>query len=148
MAIRDSQRQRCKACGRPDGFNFQVPDDVWNRIVPDEYKNLVLCLLCFDRFALEAGVNYTSRISDVMFVGDGAYFGFGIKRRSWSPTRTDSFLGFPCRDTDYKARRLLAFLTTGVRPSLMSAIPTNSGKSAMYRVLFSFYRSYKSLLGN
>jgi hypothetical protein len=80
---RDPQRQTCKCCLRPDGFSFHLPDDVWNRIVPEEYRNRVLCLFCFDRFALEAGADYTSYISDMMFVGDAADFDLQITRRLW-----------------------------------------------------------------
>ena len=31
----DPQQQTCKVCGRPDKFNFHVPDAVWEWIVPE-----------------------------------------------------------------------------------------------------------------
>jgi hypothetical protein len=30
------QRQTCKACGRPNKFDFHVPDKVWAAVVPPE----------------------------------------------------------------------------------------------------------------
>lgn len=67
-----AQRQTCKVCGRPDKFNFDVPDDHWSRIVPDPYRRSVICLGCFDTFALAAGQEYA--LTAVQFVGDQGVF--------------------------------------------------------------------------
>jgi hypothetical protein len=65
-------RQTCKACGRPDKFNFEVSDVDWNEIVPQQYRGLVLCLSCFDLFAAAGGHEYT--LVAMQFVGDqGVY---------------------------------------------------------------------------
>ena len=85
MNAGSSQRQRCKVCGRPDGFNFRVPDSVWERIVPRRYWGRVVCLFCFDHFALETRVDYSRYISDVVFVGDAAHLDFAITRSLWIP---------------------------------------------------------------
>lgn len=84
MVFRDSQRQTCKACGRPDGFNFHVPDGLWLAVVPPEYQKRALCLLCFDQFAVRAKKDYPPHITDILFVGCGAHFDFSVKRRLWA----------------------------------------------------------------
>lgn len=61
-------RQTCKVCGRPDKFNFSVPDHEWARIVPEAYRGLVVCLACFDLFAHARGEDYALGI--LYFVGD------------------------------------------------------------------------------
>jgi hypothetical protein len=70
------QRQTCKACGRPDKFDFHVPDAIWQRVVPLRYRNRVLCLYCFDGFAAERGIEYAPHLRTLWFAGDGAKFEF------------------------------------------------------------------------
>ncbi len=53
-------REICKRCGRENPLGFTVPDEVWNKAVPPEYRNKELCILCFDEFATYAGVDWTS----------------------------------------------------------------------------------------
>lgn len=69
-----SQRQMCKICGRPDYFNFYVPDPVWEAIVPEDHQQHAVCLTCFDRLARERGVTYT--IDQLGFAGDQMTFQF------------------------------------------------------------------------
>jgi len=61
-------RQTCKACGRPDKFNFKVPDSQWEAIVPEEFRKRVLCLPCFDDFAVTAKLHY--HLDSLFFAGD------------------------------------------------------------------------------
>jgi hypothetical protein len=63
-------RQTCKACGRPDKFNFHVGDEEWGRIVPPGLLTRVVCLGCFDEFAARAGETYS--LVSLYFVGDQA----------------------------------------------------------------------------
>lgn len=70
------QRQTCKVCGRPDKFNFHVPDQIWNEVVPEEYRNRVVCLYCFDEFAERAGKRYAASLRELIFAGDAATFFF------------------------------------------------------------------------
>jgi hypothetical protein len=67
-------RQRCKACGRSDKFDFHVPDDLWSAVVPGDLVNRVVCLSCFDDFAAERGVEYARSLRAVFFAGDRAAF--------------------------------------------------------------------------
>ena len=71
-----TKRQTCKACGRPDKFDFHVPDDVWKRVVPVEYQNRVVCLACFDEFAFERQIDYSDSLEVLCFAGDQATFKF------------------------------------------------------------------------
>ena len=74
--------QRCKLCGRADGIDFQITDNVWKQI-SGQFKNSVLCLRCFDYLANVKGIEYLDSIDDeVCFVGDAANFTFKIVSRS------------------------------------------------------------------
>lgn len=53
-------RERCKCCGRANPVGFNVPDEVWQASVPDEFKGRVLCIMCFDQFATERGVDWSA----------------------------------------------------------------------------------------
>lgn len=70
------QRQTCKACGRPDKFDFSVPDELWAAVVPERLQNFVVCLACFDAFAYERNVSYGAAIRELLFVGNRASFRF------------------------------------------------------------------------
>lgn len=78
----DPTRQTCKACGRPDKFDFHVPDTVWTAVVPAELTNRVVCLGCFDGFACEKGVAYGSSLTTLFFAGDQAAIEFKTARAS------------------------------------------------------------------
>jgi len=73
-------QQTCKVCGRPDKFDFHVPDEVWVAVVPEEYRNRVVCLGCFDEFAQERRVDYATRLSVLWFAGRAATFRFDVAR--------------------------------------------------------------------
>jgi hypothetical protein len=70
------QRQTCKVCGRPEKFNFHVPDAVWEAVVPDRYRQLVVCLYCFDSFANERDVTYATSLETLYFAGDRGVLAF------------------------------------------------------------------------
>lgn len=72
----DQDRQVCKACGRPDKFDFAVPDDLWKSVVPLPLTALAVCLYCFDRFAHEKNIDYARHIDKLYFAGDQASFVF------------------------------------------------------------------------
>lgn len=64
------QQQRCKACWRADGFDFNVPDETWIAVVPEALRNRVVCLACFDHFAEERAVEYAPHIQTLHFAGE------------------------------------------------------------------------------
>lgn len=72
--------QTCKVCGRPTGFNWHVPDVIWEEIVPKKYGEHMVCLVCFDQFAYERGVDYAPYLSDFVFAGDQASFIFDVAK--------------------------------------------------------------------
>ena len=78
-------RQVCKACGRPDYWNFDVPDTLWAAIVPNELQNRVVCLQCFDAFALERGVKYAASLTAICFAGEMAALELAVARASDRP---------------------------------------------------------------
>lgn len=69
-------QQTCKACGQPDKFNFSVPDEVWDAVVPDGLQTKVICLYCFDEFAKTRNVDYAGHITQLYFAGRKAVFRF------------------------------------------------------------------------
>lgn len=75
---RAAYRQTCKVCGRPDKFDFGVPDEEWVEIVPLPYRGLVVCLSCFDLFAVSVGKQYA--LTRLTFVGDQGVFEFEVRR--------------------------------------------------------------------
>ena len=75
---RDKLRQTCKACGRPDKFNFNVPDWLWAAVVPENLINRVVCLYCFDEFAKQQGVDYAGHLRQLYFAGDRGCFRFEV----------------------------------------------------------------------
>lgn len=71
-------RQTCKACGRPDKFDFTVADGIWQAVVPVELQNRVVCLFCFDEFARSRDVDYSTSLHTLYFAGDRAVFQFRV----------------------------------------------------------------------
>ena len=69
-------RQTCKVCGHVDKFDFHVPDNIWETIVPEKYVNRVVCLACFDDFATEKDIDYSKYIDILYFAGDKGCFTF------------------------------------------------------------------------
>ena len=47
-------REICKACGRINSIGFNVPDDIWAKVVPKDYRDSVVCLACFTEWADDA----------------------------------------------------------------------------------------------
>jgi hypothetical protein len=70
------KRQQCSVCHCVDKFNFYVPDDVWEAIVPPEQRNKVVCLPCFDEFARKNNIDYSESIDMLYFAGSQASFKF------------------------------------------------------------------------
>ena len=64
------ERQFCKVCGKRDKFDFHVPNELWFRIVPEAYHKNVVCIACFDSFALARGIDYVQELKEVYFAGD------------------------------------------------------------------------------
>ena len=61
--------QSCKVCGAVTSVEFAVTDDMWARIVPDEYWDLVVCVDCFDAFAHALGVDWRCGLRCMWFTG-------------------------------------------------------------------------------
>jgi hypothetical protein len=66
----------CSVCGCQDNFDYNVPDDLWKKVVVSEHQESVVCLKCFDNFAFEKGIDYAGSIENLYFAGDKAVFKF------------------------------------------------------------------------
>jgi hypothetical protein len=73
---RSGPHPTCKACGCSDKFDFNVPDELWKKVVPIEHRNQVICLDCFDNFAFKKGIDYSDSIETIYFAGNQATFEF------------------------------------------------------------------------
>jgi len=66
---------RCNVCGRADHIDFHVPDDVWEKVVPREFRDCAICLPCFDNFASARNVKYMKFLNDeIYFAGNMGTF--------------------------------------------------------------------------
>ena len=74
--LRNLKRQTCRVCNCEDKFNFHVPDETWERIVPEPYRNSVVCLPCFDELAREKQIDYSDSLEELYFAGNQAVFKF------------------------------------------------------------------------
>jgi hypothetical protein len=63
-------------CGRPDKFDFNVPDWIWEAAVPPPVVSGVICLFCFDGLAEMRGVDYAPHLGPLHFAGEKAVFVF------------------------------------------------------------------------
>jgi hypothetical protein len=63
-------------CGCEDRFDYRIPDDLWKKVIPARYRNNVVCLACFDRFASEKRVDYAHALKVLYFAGERAAFRF------------------------------------------------------------------------
>ena len=70
------KRQTCRVCNCKDKFNFHVADELWEKIVPAQFRNRVVCLSCFDEFARDRGIDYSDSVHVLYFAGDQATFKF------------------------------------------------------------------------
>ena len=52
-------------CGRPDKFDFTVPEDLWVRVVPHPFSDGVVCMFCFDALAEVRCVDYADQIKEL-----------------------------------------------------------------------------------
>ena len=62
-------QQRCKVCGCGDKFNYNIPDEIWESVIPALYRSRVVCLSCFDSFAKKKGVDYSTSLKSIYFAG-------------------------------------------------------------------------------
>jgi hypothetical protein len=103
----ESCQQTCKICGRPDKFDFHVPDDIWEEVVGEKFKNRVVCLNCFDDLADLKGVKYSDSLQGIYFAGSRATFVFRVVSSIDSLSNYKNRI-FSWRGIRYTFRHLLA----------------------------------------
>lgn len=69
--ISDGLTLPCAICDKSVKFDFSVQDDLWYAVVPESCRRDVLCLPCFDRIALEKGIDWADGLEEVQFTGIG-----------------------------------------------------------------------------
>jgi len=82
----DTMRQTCKMCGCKQYFEFRVPDDLWDEVVPERYRKTALCLACFDACAFEAmRQDWPTEVLWITFVGRWTVFNVTVDFESCPP---------------------------------------------------------------
>ena len=76
--LKDFKRQRCSVCDCDEKFNFHIPDETWEIIVPQEYRQKVVCLSCFDAFARDKNIDYADSVNELYFAGEKATVKFDV----------------------------------------------------------------------
>lgn len=56
-------REYCYRCHRYSPFHFHVPDHIWEKVVPERWRNDILCLDCFARMGDERLVEWSEDIT-------------------------------------------------------------------------------------
>lgn len=62
QATSTATREICKMCYHPNAIGFQVPDSIWEVIVPTDKQTSVICLACFTRLGDEKLVKWDEDI--------------------------------------------------------------------------------------
>jgi hypothetical protein len=66
----------CGVCGEIPRFDWIGDDETWREVAPEEHRLSVICLPCFDRLAVAAGVTH-NYVENVQFIGEGRTFILG-----------------------------------------------------------------------
>ena len=75
-------------CWSVDGFNFNVPDSIWEAVVSPELRDHVVCLRCFDDLAMAAGIDYQDHLEpELYFAGDRVALVLRIEGRARNSCR-------------------------------------------------------------
>jgi len=68
--IRSWEGEVCKVCGQPNHFGYNLPDELWRSIVPEEFwEGGIVCLGCLDWFAWQKGIEYLRHLDELYYVG-------------------------------------------------------------------------------
>lgn len=57
-----TSREICKICYGVNAVGFAVPNDIWQVVVPENFRNTIVCLSCFTRLGDEKGVPWDKEI--------------------------------------------------------------------------------------
>lgn len=124
------QQQRCKECGLADRFNFNLPDEIWDAVVPIRLRNRVVCLSCFDGFAREKGIAYAEHLHILYFAGEAAVFILQVLQARDLTVTSGNCGSSLFRDIRRTVHRWLVWLA--VRRNRLLANLSNSDRNAKY----------------
>ena len=80
----EAQAQHCGRCGRRQRFEFSVTDDVWAALVPEAWRDNVLCIECFAEVADEAQPEYNAGHDFMGFHDEPVFLGIVGDRLLWT----------------------------------------------------------------
>lgn len=123
-------RQTCKACGRVDYWNFDVPTEVWTAVIPAELRNRVVCLGCFAGLLTKEALDTPPRFGASFSPETWRRMSYECIGLQMDPT-SDRYRLNPSRDTRCTARPTTA--CSAARRSWKSATSSNFGRNAKCR---------------
>jgi len=56
-------RQICSECGRVSPVGFYVPDEVWEKAIPEPQQANIFCIMCFTQLADQKCLSWDNEIS-------------------------------------------------------------------------------------
>ena len=59
----------CSKCHELPRFDYNVTDEIWDKIVPDGFRRGVICLYCLDLLAWKKGIDISRHLIFVQFTG-------------------------------------------------------------------------------
>ncbi len=62
--------EHCQDCGKKYNTVYTVPDDVWEKITPEEGEDGFLCIECADKRAYNIGVVFFWCVSEINRIND------------------------------------------------------------------------------
>ncbi len=66
----------CAICGETSvKFDYLVRDELWEIVIPKQYRRDVVCLPCYDQLATEKGIDWVDGLKEVQFTGIGKTIG-------------------------------------------------------------------------
>ncbi len=70
--VSDGLTLPCAVCGQGNiKFDYNVTDELWNKVVPKEIKRDVICLPCFSIMVNEKGIKIGEGMVSLQYTGVG-----------------------------------------------------------------------------
>lgn len=66
--ISDGLAMRCPFCGRVPVIDYQVTDEVWREVAPQEHRTDVICIDCFVELARESQIDISRAFEQFQIV--------------------------------------------------------------------------------
>ena len=69
--LSDGLTLACAICGEHTNWDYEVSNELWKDVVPDEHQRGVICLDCLDKLAKQNGYFLGNHLIQVQYTGLG-----------------------------------------------------------------------------